>query len=170
MITVPASPNKTGSGCSNASSAAVPGAPSPAPDWASAWSPRLPASHGGGRDVHRRSAGGARFTLWLPVADPEPSAVPVILFPACRVVLACIAAPSHSPGCGAPTGGTSKIERRVGPYSLLSPSPPPSGHTRTLPKARRSDAQVFFVGEDNLLVPAAVAMTSSGSGRGCQKS
>ena len=65
-------------------------------------------------------------------------------------------------GCGAPTSGTSKIEDEAIPYELLSPSPPPRLTQEPSPQPGESDAQVFFVGEDDLLVPVSVAMTSVG--------
>lgn len=84
-------------------------------------------------------------------------------FPARRMVLALMCATVALSGCGAPTSGTSKIEDGSIPYELLSPSPPPTRHTEDpSPPPGESDAQVFFVGEDDLLIPVAVAMTAVG--------
>ena len=76
------------------------------------------------------------------------------------LALVCVTAVS---GCGAPTSGTSKIDGESIPYELLSPSPPPTPPTQDpSPEPGESDAQVFFVGEDDLLVPVSVALTSVG--------
>jgi len=80
-----------------------------------------------------------------------------------RVVLACMCVTVVLSGCGAPTSGTSRIEDDSIPYELLSPSPSPTRPTQEpSPQPGESDAQVFFVGADDLLVPVSVAMTSNG--------
>lgn len=63
-------------------------------------------------------------------------------------------------GCGAPTSGTTEIDDESIPYGLLSPSPEPTHPTQEpSPEPGESDAEVFFVGEDDLLVPVSVATT-----------
>ncbi len=77
-----------------------------------------------------------------------------------RILLSLGCAVALLSGCGAPTSGTTEIDGESIPYGLLSPSPAPT-HPTQEPSTEpgESDADVFFVGDGDLLVPVSIALT-----------